>query len=200
VNESHDECTPTDNPAECSEEQPRNHGWFKASRGPEPMELIASNPLCYVLAAVIAHRARWSNEFNRHGLQMGEALLGDFAQYGMSERQYRTCKENLQKWGFATFRTTNRGTIGKLCDSRLFAVSKFVTDGQNDSRSDRRPTDDRRTTDGRGTTNQEPLRRAQMKKETKNADTVSGKNSLGANLPNSAAKEGRGDIHADWNA
>ena len=142
-----DENAPTDNPAECSEGTPLNHGWFKASRGPEPLELIASNPLCYVLAAVIAHRARWSDKFNRHGLEMGEALLGDFAQYGMSERQYRTCKENLQKWGFATFRTTNRGTIGKLCDSRLFAVSKFVTDGQNDSRSDRRPTDDRRTTD-----------------------------------------------------
>jgi hypothetical protein len=112
-------------------------GWFKATRGETPLELIRANPLAYILAAVIAHRARWSNGFNRHGLSIGEALLGDHKSYGMSEQQYRTAKEQLTKWEFATFRTTNKGTIGKLIGTRLFSTSPI----QSNDPSNGQPTD-----------------------------------------------------------
>jgi hypothetical protein len=78
---------------------------------------------------------------------MGEAFIGDFENYGMSERNYRTAKDHLSKWRFATFKTTNKGTIAKLMDSRLFEVITAASDGRNadgrqaaDEQADRQPT------------------------------------------------------------
>ena len=123
--------------------------WFKAKRTPEALELIRANPNAFVLAFVIAFRARYRRGFNADGLELGEAMLGDFESYGMSERQYRTAKQQLSKWRFATFKTTNKGTLGKLMDTRLFDPLNISADGQNDSQ----PTGKRRTTDGQPTTN-----------------------------------------------
>jgi hypothetical protein len=120
-------------------------------RGEAFWEVINENPLAYVLAAVIARRARYTIGFHSHNLALGEAFLGDFENYGMSEREYRTAKQQLAKWGFATFRATNKGTIAKLTDTRLFAIFPPKRDGQND----RQPTDKRRTSDGQTTTNKE---------------------------------------------
>ena len=98
-------------------------GWFKAMRGGDALELLSANPLAYVLASVIAHRARWREGFSRHGLGQGEAMLGDYKRCGMTQQQYRTAKAQLTEWHFATFRATNKGTVGKLMDSRLFSTS-----------------------------------------------------------------------------
>jgi hypothetical protein len=138
-----------------------NPGWFKAMRGEEPLELIQANPLACVLALVIAHRARWRDGFNQHGLSVGEAFLGDFEAYGMSERQYRTAKDCLAKWGFATFKATNKGTIGKLTDARLFSVILDQSDEQN--------ADERRTSDGQPATNEE---RKNKEGHTERADAL----------------------------
>src|SRR5215831_1631130 len=108
-----------------------NVGWFRAMRTKEALELIAVNPLAYVLAAIIAHRGRYNESFNRHNLELGEAFLGDHDSYGMSEREYRTAKKQLSKWNFATFRVTNRGTIGKLIDTRLFSIFRLPSDDQD---------------------------------------------------------------------
>lgn len=118
-------------------------GWFRAMRGPEPLELIKSNPLAYILAAVIAHRGQFSVGFNRYGLALGEALLGDHRNYGMSAREYRTAKQQLQKWGFATFKATNKGTVAKLADTRLFAIFRLEADNQDATR----PTSKRQASD-----------------------------------------------------
>ena len=107
------------------------NGWFKASRHRDSLELIRVNHRAYVLAAVIAHRARWRLGFNPHALDVGEALLGDHENYGMSEQQYRTAKLCLEQWGFATFRSTNRGTVGKLIDTRLFTICSDASNDQN---------------------------------------------------------------------
>ena len=110
---------------------PHWRGYFRASRGDVPLELIQANPNAYVLASVIAHRARWREGFNPDNLELGEAMLGDHARYGMSEQEYRTAKAHLSKWGFATFRATNKGTIGKLMDTRLFDVLNIEGNDQN---------------------------------------------------------------------
>ena len=128
-----------------------SNGWFKTTRGNDALELIRLNPLAYILAAMIAHRARWRDGFNADGLGPGEAKLGDFKSYGMSARQYRTAKDQLAKWQFATFKTTNKGTIGKLIDTRLFNPLNAFADEQNDSQ----PTSRRQASDKQPTTNEE---------------------------------------------
>ncbi|CAG0971307.1 hypothetical protein ANRL2_01666 [Anaerolineae bacterium] len=128
---------------------PRRAGWFKASRGDDPLALIHRYPMAYVLAAVIAHRARWNDSaFNPHALKPGECLLGDHESYGMSQREYRTSKATLQQGGFATFQATNAGTIARLCDARLFDVSPTPGDNPADKQATTQPTT-------QATTNQE---------------------------------------------
>jgi hypothetical protein len=126
-------------------------GWFRAMRTQEVTELLAASPDAFLLAFVIAFRAQWSTRFNRHGCAPGEAFLGDFQSYGMTERRYRTAKAHLEKWGFATFRATNKGTVARLTDTRLFEVLLVTGDEQND----RQETNSRRTTRGRATTTDE---------------------------------------------
>jgi hypothetical protein len=130
---------------------PPSAGWFKATRNPEALELIAANPNAFVLAYVIAARGRWTGMFNPHGLTLGEALIGDFKKCGMSEQQYRTAKQQLEKWKFATFRPTTHGTVAKLTDTRLFDIFPGHDNGQDNGRA----TDAQRTPNGRPTTNKE---------------------------------------------
>lgn len=137
-------------PLAATESRPAR-GWFKATRSEEALELIRANPLALVLAYVIATRARWRDGFNRYGLELGEAMLGDFESYGMTEQQYRTAKEQLAKWKFAAFRATNKGSIGKLTDTRLFSILATGSNEQND----KQVTDSQRTGNGRVTTNEE---------------------------------------------
>ena len=113
------------------------------------MELIRANPNAFVLLYVMAHRARWSSGFNAEGLEPGESLLGDFESYGMTMREYRTAKQNLEKWKFATFKTTNKGTVGKIINTRVFSILGEPFDNQND----KRPTSKRQASDKRPTTN-----------------------------------------------
>lgn len=106
-------------------------GFVKMMRDPAGDELIESNPFAWILASVIARRARWSNGFNAHSLKPGEAFIGDHKRCGMSEQQYRTAKRQLEKAHFATFRATNRGTIAKLTDTRLFDVLSLSVNEQS---------------------------------------------------------------------
>jgi hypothetical protein len=122
--------------------------WFTAIRSDEVMELILASRNAFILAYIIGYRARWKDGFNRHGLEQGEAMLGDFETYGMTEQEYRTAKTQLSQFGFATFRATTRGTIGKLMDTRLFALLPPERNEQNNGQA----TDRQRTGNGRVTT------------------------------------------------
>jgi hypothetical protein len=126
-------------------------GWLKAMRTEDAMELIAQNPLAYTLAAMIALRARWREGFNRHGLGIGEAMLGDFEKYGMTEKQYRTAKTHLEKGGFAAFRRASKGTIAKLTDMRLFSVFESR---EGEQKGEHEP-DNGQSKGGQGATNEE---------------------------------------------
>lgn len=98
------------------------NGWFRATRSRDALEVIKANPNAFVLAYIIARRARYQASFQADGVELGEAFLGDFREYGMTRQQFRTAIHHLTTWGFATTRATNRGTIAKLIDSRLFEV------------------------------------------------------------------------------
>lgn len=152
-------------------------------------ELIRLNPNAYMLARFIAARARYQDGFNADGLALGEAMLGDYRSYGMSEREYRTAKSQLEQYGFATFRTTNRGTIGKLKDTRLFDPLNISNDGQNDGQ----PTDKRRTSDGQATTNNKVKKE---KKERREEDR--GVNSDACDIPPDLDRPEFLEIWNDW--
>jgi hypothetical protein len=122
-----------------------NYSWFKSFRHPDVDELKKLNPLAFVLADTIARRAQWKSGFNKFNLQPGEALIGDHDEIGLSEQQYRTAKNQLAKFHFATFRTTNRGTIAKLCDTRLFDPLN-TTSQRTEQRAANVPANDQPTT------------------------------------------------------
>jgi hypothetical protein len=106
--------------------------WVKVYRGKTAEELMAANPRAYLLLMQIAMRAQRTNTFNRYDLDVGEALLGDYDSLKMTRGQYRYAKQYLQKKGFATFRTTNRGTVAKLINFDVFDPNLEGDDQQND--------------------------------------------------------------------
>lgn len=142
----------------------KTESWFKAMRSADALELIRANPNAFILAYVIAYRARYRGGFNADGLEQGEAMLGDFESCGMSEREYRTAKAQLAKWRFATFKTTNKGTLGRLIDTRLFDPLNISTDRQNDNQ----PTGQRQASDGQPTTNKKVKKEENEKEGGKN--------------------------------
>jgi len=138
-----------------------NNSWFKAVRSPDVLELIKVSPQAFNLAFVIAYRARYTEGFNCDGLEQGEAMLGDHKSYGMSARQYRTAKQQLAKWRFATFKTTSRGTLGKLADTRLFDPLNIASD----KLGDRQATSCRQASDKLPTTNKKDKKDNKVKNE-----------------------------------
>jgi hypothetical protein len=69
----------------------------------------------------------------------------------MTRQQYRTALAQLHKWKFATTRTTNKGTIARLTDTRLFDVLN-VTSNQQDNQQ---PTATQPPASQRATSNEE---------------------------------------------
>lgn len=101
-----------------------------------------------VLLMFIAKRAR-RTPCRITGLDVGEAVIGDFKSYGMTERKYRTAKNNLEKWRFSTFKTTNKGTIAKLIDSTVYDINAE----ENDEQIDEQATSKRQASDEQATSN-----------------------------------------------
>ncbi len=100
-----------------------NFGFLKLSRSPEVDELMRY-PAAFMLLTQVARRARRTADgFNPDGLGIGEALVGDYRSIGASEQRYRTSKAQLEKWGFATFRATNKGTVARLLNTRVFDIN-----------------------------------------------------------------------------
>ena len=155
--------TPNNEPAES---RPTG-GWFKASRSEDAMELLRTAPNAFMLAYVIAYRARYKDGFNRHGIGPGEAMLGDWKECGISEQNYRTAKAQLAKWGFATFKPTNAGTVASLMDTRLFDVVPSVANDPTNGRvTDGSRTGNGRVTDG-SRLQEEQEEREELKKGNK---------------------------------
>src|SRR3569833_3114020 len=110
-------------------------GWFKATRFAEMPQLVKSSRTAFIVAYAIAFRARWNDSaFNPFNLAPGEAVC-DYVNWGLTEQEFRNGRDKLTAWGYATFRATNRGTIGKLVDTRLFSVLPFDSNGQSNEPS-----------------------------------------------------------------
>lgn len=96
-------------------------GFIKFMRSDKAGALLG-DPRAFVLATVIALRARRTDDVNLYDLTIGEALLGDYERYGMTRQQYRCAMGRLARWGIATFRATNKGTIARLCDDTIYDI------------------------------------------------------------------------------
>lgn len=95
--------------------------FIKLQRSNETNELM-KDPPTFMLLCQIAIRARISDSFNNDNLSIGESLIGDYRNIGLTRSQYRTALDKLKKANFLTIKTTNRGTIAKLTDTRVFSV------------------------------------------------------------------------------
>jgi hypothetical protein len=119
-----------------------NPSWVKLTRSENTVELIEKHPKAFLLLSQIALRARRTSS-KVSGLEPGEALIGDFKKAGLTQQEYRTAKIILNKLGFATFRTTNRGTIAKLLDTSIFDINiEVINERDNEHETNRNQTGD----------------------------------------------------------
>ena len=123
--------------------------YFKCYRSEVAKELLAANMNAFLLLWQIAYRAKRTNSFCRYNLAIGEAFLGDFKNIGLTEGKYRYAKKFLAKHRFATFRTTNDGTIAKLTNFEVFDPNLEDSNGQHNTPA----TNQRRTNNEPTTTN-----------------------------------------------
>ena len=83
-------------------------------------EILNKNPHAFVLLFFIAVRAWRGPRVSPRDCEIGEALIGDYSKMGMTEQKYRTAKKHLEKMGFITTKSTNKGTVAKLINTELF--------------------------------------------------------------------------------
>jgi hypothetical protein len=124
-------------------------GFVKLMRTPETVELMRDTSAMALLMQIAYRARREAGEVFENGraihLETGEAFVGDCASIGLSEQNYRSAKKRLADRQFATFRATNKGTVARLVNSRVFDIN---ADEPTDS-----PTVKQRTNNGQTTTN-----------------------------------------------
>lgn len=104
------------------EETDMNYGFIKLSRACE--KFISSDPLAFQLLSLIAVRAiRELPTYNPKKIKIGESFVSDYRSYGMTEQTYREAKSRLKELGYASFRTTTKGTFGSLISNEIFDIN-----------------------------------------------------------------------------
>ena len=117
--------------------------YINAFRSDEAKELD-KHPMENHLLNIIARRASRTHK-RTSGIVPGQALIGDYKNYGMTEQNYRTAKKNLEEWKYVTFKPTHKGTIATLCCPDVYDINIKEGNGQ--------VTDSQRTGNGQVTTN-----------------------------------------------
>jgi hypothetical protein len=111
---------------------------------PDIETLVSKHHNEFILLTIIAMRARRAAEKCKFtGMEQYQAMIGDYRNYGMTERQYRTSKKRIQEWGYATFQGSNKGTTATLTGSLVYDINGEAGDGQKDiPETDKRRADD----------------------------------------------------------
>ena len=136
-------------------------------RGKETEELM-KKPDSFLLLTQISMRAKRNDDFSIHNLKIGEALIGDYKNIGLTERRYRTAKNDIQKYGLATFKATNKGTIAKLTNSMVYNINEEGSDEQSDKPKASKETVQRQASDETPTTNKNSNNINNVNKEKNN--------------------------------
>jgi hypothetical protein len=104
--------------------------FIKLIRSQEISELLRK-PKIWTLLSLIAYRAKRTNSLSVEDLEIGEAKIGDLKACGLSRQEYRTALNWLSVNQIITIRTTNKGTIAKLSDTRFFDINIENGNDQN---------------------------------------------------------------------
>lgn len=130
-------------------------GFIKISR--DGFELIEKDPDAFILLSLIAKRAkRIKNKFDRDGLEIGQAFIGDYQVIGLTEQRYRDAKKRIeQNYKLATFKGTNKGTIATLLNTDVYDINCNSDNEQINEQKEVLETDKKRTENGQTTTNKE---------------------------------------------
>lgn len=116
-------------------------GFIKYMRS-EEAEFLLKYPNANHLFMVMAFRAR-RTDHPMNGLKAGQCFLGDYSSIGMTRQQYRTAQEQLTKWNLATFKGTNKGTIGTIVNSKVYDIN---SDASNQQATIEQPANNQQTT------------------------------------------------------
>lgn len=107
-----------------------NEGFIKLRRGHATLTLLRDLKAMGLLM-LIALRAKRTDDLNIHGLEIGQALVGDHEACGLTKQEYRSAKVRLRRYGLADFKATPRGTTAILLDQRIYDIN--AADGQHAS-------------------------------------------------------------------
>jgi hypothetical protein len=98
--------------------------FIKMIKSQKTSELM-KDPNVFMLLTQIASRAKRTNDFSIHGLEIGEALIGDFESIGLTRGQYREAIKRAEKYNLiTTIKTTNKGTVVKLINFDIFDINQ----------------------------------------------------------------------------
>ena len=149
--------------------------YIKLKRSAPTLELL-KYPNAFTLGAQIALRAnRKGPDYSPYQLQKGEALVGDYKSLGITRGQYRWAKKILERIQFATFRTTNRGTIAKLINSNIFDINIEEDNQQhNYPTATKRPSNDHQTTTNKNIKEEKELNRNKKTTNPNPANNITG--------------------------
>ena len=100
----------------------------------ERVDILLKDAYAFVLMTITCRRAWRENVSNIHGLEVNQALIGDYDKYNMTEQIYRTRKDRLIKWGFITCRTTNKGTIATVLSKDIYDINATQYSEKNNGR------------------------------------------------------------------
>lgn len=96
--------------------------FVKAIRAPEGFDLIKKSRNAFILLYVIAQRARRTKD-EVNGLDIGEAMIGDYKEYGLTRMNYRSAIALLVRHHYVTIKATNKGTIAKIIDKSIYDIN-----------------------------------------------------------------------------
>lgn len=75
----------------------------------------------FLLLLKIAYNTKREDCFSIPDLEVGDAFITAEI-VGMSQQTFRTTKRKLAKWGFVTFKATNKGTIARIITNKFFII------------------------------------------------------------------------------
>ena len=117
------------------------NGFIKLMRTPEAETLARTDPNAFAILTVAALRA--SREGNKVSeVRPGESFIG-FTDFKMTRQKYREALKRLKKWGFATSKGTNKGTVISIDSKEIYDINMLETTNKT---TDEQPSDNQPTT------------------------------------------------------
>jgi hypothetical protein len=99
--------------------------YIKLNRGGyAKLKMIKERPTAFLLLNLVADRAKRTTDHPNKDLEIGEALIGDYENYGVTRQIYRTDKRYLIANQQLTTRLTTHGTVAKLINSNIFDINE----------------------------------------------------------------------------